>query len=374
MDPFVYEALPGRVVFGAGSFDQVPDEIERLQGTRVLLIADRSGEAWADQLAAALGRAVGGRIDDVRAHVPVERAAAAVALGRGSNANLVVTVGGGSATGLGKAVALELPVRILAVPTTYAGSEMTPIWGLTEGARKTTGRDPRVQPRTVVYDPVLTLSLPPHVAGPSGMNALAHCAEALYAAGANPITSLMAEKGMRILACGLPRIVAAPDDLDARGEVLTGAYLAGASFAAAGSSIHHKICHVLGGAYDLPHAEMHTVILPQALAFVAPRVPAAIARMAAALGEDDVPGAVFDLATRIGAPTALRDIGMPADRLGEAADLIVDAAQDGPIEVTVPGIRALLDAAFRGRRPPGADNTKPARRAASLDPVTAQRV
>lgn len=374
MDPFVYDALPGRVVFGVGSFDKVPEEIERLDGKRILLIADRSGEGPADRLAAALGEVIGGRIDDVRPHVPVERAEAAVELARRGTTDLVVTVGGGSATGLGKAVALQLPVRILAVPTTYAGSEMTPIWGLTAGERKTTGRDPRAQPRTVVYDPVLTLSLPPQIAGPSGMNALAHCAEALYAAGANPVTSLMAEKGIRILNCGLPRIVAAPDDLEARSEVLAGAYLAGASFAAAGSSIHHKICHVLGGAYDLPHAEMHTVILPQALAFVAPHVSAAIARMAAAMGEEDVPGAVFDLAGRIGAPTALRDIGMPVNRLGEAVDLIVDGAADSAFPVTVPAIRALLDAAFEGRRPQGAQTTTPARPPASLEPISAHRL
>lgn len=351
VQPFVYDALPGRVVFANGAFDRVSEELERLGVSRVLLIADRSGRAWADRLTETLGTNLGGRIDDVRVHVPIERAKAARALAVESAADVVVTIGGGSATGLGKAVALEIPVPILAVPTTYAGSEMTPIWGLTEGTRKTTGRDPRVQPRTVVYDPVLTLSLPPSVAGPSGMNAVAHCAEALYADGASPITSLMAERGIAILAHGLPRVVAAPDDLDARGEALVGAYLAAAAFASAGSGIHHKICHVLGGAYDLPHAEMHAVILPHALALVGPSEPEAMARIADALASSDAPGAVFDLAASVGAPTDLRTIGLPAERLDEAAGLIVEALPGDPKPADVPAIRALLADAFEGRRP-----------------------
>lgn len=351
MQPFVYDALPGRVVFANGGFDRVPDELAQLGATRVLLIADRSGTAWADRLAEALGSKLVGRIDDVRVHVPIERAQFARSLARDTGADAIATIGGGSATGLGKAIALECPLPILAVPTTYAGSEMTPIWGLTAGARKETGRDPRVQPRTVVYDPVLTLSLPASVAGPSGMNAVAHCAEALYAAGASPVTSLMAEQGIRVLASGLPRVVAAPDDLDARGDVLAGAYLAAAAFASAGSGIHHKICHVLGGAYDLPHAEMHTVILPHALALVAPSEPEAMARIGSALDDQDVPAAVYDLAASLGAPTSLRAIGMPPERLDEAASLIFEAIPGTPKPVDIPAVRALLADAFEGRRP-----------------------
>ena len=351
MRSFTYDALPGRVVFGEGVFARVPDEIDRLGGQRILLIADRSGRQWGQQLVARLGARIVGTISEVRPHVPIADAEAARKLARHGDADTVVTVGGGSATGLGKAVALERPIPIVAIPTTYAGSEMTPIWGLTRGARKETGRDPAVQPRTVIYDPLLTLSLPPQISGPSGMNALAHCAEALYAEGANPITSLMAEQGIRVLARGLPRVVAEPGDIDGRTEVLAGAYLAGAAFAVAGSGIHHKICHVLGGAYDLPHAEMHAVVLPHALAHVAPSEPEAIGQMAAALGEADVPGAVFDLARRIGAPASLAQIGMPGDRLDEAAALIAEASAGTAMEITGSDARALLDDAFAGRRP-----------------------
>ncbi len=351
MRAFTYEALAGRVVFGAGTFERVPEELDRVGIRRPLVIADRSAHAWADRLVGALGSRVVAQIREVRPHVPVADAEAVRAIARESGADGIVTLGGGSATGLGKAVALELPIPILAVPTTYAGSEMTPIWGLTAAGRKETGRDPVVQPRVVVYDPLLTMSLPPGIAGPSGMNALAHCAEALYAEGANPITSLMAQEGIRALAVGLPRVVACPDDLDARTSVLAGAYLAGSAFASAGSGIHHKICHVLGGAYDLPHAEMHTVVLPHALAFVAPFVPEAIDQMASALGDPDVPGAVFDLARSIRAPADLASIGMPRDRLDEAADLIVSAAQGHPIPVSRSDVVRLLENAFAGARP-----------------------
>jgi maleylacetate reductase len=351
MRPFVYEALAGRVVFGAGEFSRAEEELERLGARRVLLIADRSGSSWADRLAETLGARLVSRIDDVLPHVPIESAEAARALARDSGADAIVTLGGGSATGLGKAVALVLPLPVLAIPTTYAGSEMTPIWGLTNEARKETGRAIRVQPRTVIYDPLLTLSLPPDIAGPSGMNALAHCVEAVYAEGANPITTLMALEGIRVLATSLPGVVARPDDLDARTDALAGAYLAAAAFAAAGSGIHHKICHVLGGAYDLPHAEMHTVVLPHSIAFMTPREPVAMTRIGAVLGDDDVAGAVFDLAVRIGAPTSLASIGMPGDRLDEAAGLVTEAVRGSIADVEQPAIRHLLREAYGGRRP-----------------------
>jgi maleylacetate reductase len=359
MRSFVYEALSGRVVFGAGEFSRAEDELERLGAQRILLIADRSGSSWADQLAAALRTRLVGRIDEVLPHVPIESAEAARALARESRADAIVTIGGGSATGLGKVVALVLPLPILAIPTTYAGSEMTPIWGLTSEAHKETGRAIGVQPRTVIYDPVLTLSLPPSIAGPSGMNALAHCVEAVYADGANPITTLMAIEGIRVLATSLPGVVARPGDLGARADVLAGAYLAAAAFAAAGSGIHHKICHVLGGAYDLPHAEMHTVVLPHSIAFMTSREPAAIARIGTALGDDDVAGAVFDLAVRIGAPTDLASIGMPGDRLDEAAGLVTEVVRSSIADVEEPTIRHLLGDAYDGRRPSKAGTVSP---------------
>jgi maleylacetate reductase len=337
MREFTYTALPGRVVFGAGAArTQLGPELERLGARRLLLIAAEPEL----ELARSLAGPVAAEFSEVRQHVPVEIARRATAAAAGVDA--LLSVGGGSTTGTAKAVALETGLPIVAVPTTYAGSEMTPVWGMTEGQRKTTGSDPRVLPKVVVYDPELTTTLPAAVTGSSAMNAIAHCVEAFYGPGANPISSAMAEEGIRALARGVPLAVTRPDDLDGRAETLYGAYLAGAAFAVAGAGIHHKICHILGGAYDLPHADLHTVMIPQVAAFQEASRPAEMARVARALGADDAGGALFDLAMEIGAPTALRDIGLRAEDLEEAIALV---------EETFPDTRGLLEAAFEGRRP-----------------------
>ena len=265
----------------------------------------------------------------------------------------MLTIGGGSATGFGKAVRLDLDVRFVAVPTTYAGSEMTSIWGRTDGDDKRTGIDVRVKPDTVVYDPELTLSLPPSIAGPSGMNALAHCVEALYAPGADPVVSLHALAGVRALAAGLPRVCGADDGLDARSDVLYGAYLAGVSLGAAGTALHHKACHVLGGMFGLGHGDMNAVVLGHAVAYNAPAIPDVMDDLGTALAvaADEVPAALFDLSAAIGSPTSLEEIGMPADGIDEAARRIVDAAAANVRPPVEPEIRQMLDDAFHGRRP-----------------------
>jgi alcohol dehydrogenase class IV len=271
-------------------------------------------------------------------------------------ADTVLTVGGGSATGFGKAVALAVDVRVVAVPTTYAGSEMTTIWGLTDGSRKTTGKDPRVKPELVLYDPELTLTLPPAIAGPSGMNALAHCVEALYGPGANPVVSLMALEGIRALHRSLPAVCAAPADLAARTEALYGAYLAGIALASGGTALHHKACHVLGGMFGLDHGSMNAVVLGHALAYNAPAVPDVMADIAAALGTDaeGAPGALHDLAAAIGAPTSLAAIGMPADGLDAAAERVAAEAAGNVRPIDAAAARRLLEDAHTGRRPGGA--------------------
>ena len=337
--PFSYEALRGRVVFGAGAArTRLAGELEGLGARRVLLIAAEPELALARELAGDVAT----EFSEVRQHVPVEVARRAVAAARG--ADVLLSVGGGSTTGTAKAVALETGLPIVAVPTTYAGSEMTPVWGLTEEGRKTTGTDPRVLPKVVVYDPELTVSLPAAVSGPSAMNAIAHCVEAFYGPGANPITSLLAEEGIRALARGVPVAVSRPEDLEGRSDTLYGAYLAGAAFAAAGSGIHHKICHVLGGAFNLPHADLHTVVIPHVTAYQEERLPHEMARVARALNTADPGQGLYDLALEIGAPTALRDIGLRAEDFDEAVRLVEEKLPDADI-------RGLLEAAFEGRRP-----------------------
>jgi len=250
---FSYDALPGRIVFGRGAARQrLAGEVDRLGSSRLLLIATASEEAKARELLTPVADRIVATFAGVRPHVPVAVAEAARAMAAEVGADALLSVGGGSTTGTAKAVALTTGLPIVAVPTTYAGSEVTPVWGLTEGERKRTGTDPVVLPRAVVYDPELTVSLPAGLSAASGLNAMAHCVEAFWAPRRNPISSLAAEEGLRALATGLPAVVIDGADLDARSDLLYGAYLAGSAFAVAGSGLHHKICHVLGGAYDLP--------------------------------------------------------------------------------------------------------------------------
>jgi maleylacetate reductase len=363
---FVYDALPGRVVFELGAARRVlVEEVERLGAARVLLVAAEAESELADRLAEPLGERVVARFDGVRAHVPVEVADAAVEIALRSGADCLLSIGGGSTTGTAKAAALRTELPILAVPTTYAGSEMTPIWGSTQRARKTTGRSLAVLPKVVVYDPELTYTLPAAITAASGMNALAHCVEALYAPGHNPISSQVAEEGMRALSAGIPAAVERPGDPEGRALALYGAYLAGSAFAVAGSGLHHKICHALGGAFDLPHAETHSIVLPQVVAFQQPAAPELMARVAQAVGaepEGSAAAALHGLAERIGVPLALRDIGMPADGIERVVPGIIESAPaDNPRPVDADGVRAILAAAYEGATP-AVDRRAPAGR------------
>jgi maleylacetate reductase len=345
---FTYEALPGRVVFGSGALANVADEVERLGATRALLLAEQRD---VERVRAVLGARCAAVFTDIQQHVPVAAATAAVDTARAADADCLVTIGGGSATGFAKAVAVQLDVPILAIPTTYAGSEVTPIYGITAEGHKQTRRDLRALPRTVIYDPELTVSLPPQVTGPSGMNALAHCVEAFYAPGANPLTSLLAEEGVRVLARGLPIAVNHPEDLDGRSDTLLGAYLAGTALAVAGVAIHHQACHVLGGTFGLPHGELNAVVLPHVVRFVTEAVPDDMARVARALGAEDAATGLFDLARALGAPASLAELGMPESDLPKAVEEVAAHVSQHPRHSDAASVEAILGDAYTGRRP-----------------------
>lgn len=351
MREFVYDQLPCRVVFGAGAFDKLSEEVDRLHLTKLLVLSTPGQVKLAEEAARRLGSRAAGIFPHAKMHVPIETAEAARAEARRLGADGAVAIGGGSTIGLGKAITLESGLPIVAVPTTYAGSEMTPIFGLTEGGAKKTGRDSRVLPRSVIYDPLLTLALPARISGPSGMNAIAHCVEALYAENANPVTSLMAEEGIRALAGSLPGIAKDPVTLETRGDALYGAWLAGLSLAAVGMALHHKLCHTLGGSFNLPHAETHTIVLPHAVAYNSAAAPEAMQRIARALGARDSATGLYDLAAMIGAPLALKEIGLREQDLDQAADIATRNPYYNPRAVTREGIRRLLEDAFHGRRP-----------------------
>jgi maleylacetate reductase len=351
MRSFSYNQLPGRVVFGVGALDHLQREIELLGASHALVLSTLGQKAQAEDIAGRLGQRCVGIFPRAVMHVPIETAREARAQAERLGADCVVAIGGGSTTGLGKAIALESPLPILAIPTTYAGSEMTPIYGLTEAGIKKVGRDRNVLPKTVIYDPSLSVSLPVGLSVTSGFNAIAHAAEALYAQDNNPVSSIMAEEGIRALAQGLPRVAQNPADLAARGDCLYGAWLCGAVLGSVGMALHHKLCHVLGGTWNLPHAETHTVILPHALAYNYAAAPAAMKQVERAINAPHAAQGIYNLIKGLGAPVALKDVGMREADLDRAADLATQAPYFNPRPVERDGIRKLLDDAFHGRRP-----------------------
>lgn len=353
MKNFVYTSHAQRVLFGSGSLQSLGEEARGLGIEKALVLSTRPQRDQAEIAAGLLGAAAAGIFDAARMHVPVETVDAALARVRALNADGLVSIGGGSTVGLAKAIARETGLPILAVPTTYAGSEMTPIYGITEGGLKRTGRDPRVLPRSVIYDPDLTHELPVSISVTSGLNAIAHAAEGLYAQDANPIMNLMAQEGIRAVARGLPAIRADAGDGAGRRQALYGAWLCGTVLGNVGMALHHKLCHTLGGSFDLPHAETHTVILPHAMAYNTPAAPEAMAAIQAALGRADTPAAtgLFDLAAGLGAPTSLKELGMREEDLDRAADIALANPYWNPQPVEPQPLRQLLQNAYEGRRP-----------------------
>ena len=351
MQPFILDQPAYRVIFGVGTLERLPEEVRRVGAHRALVVSTPAEIRFAEDASRRLGQAAAGMFTEAVMHHPIEVVHGARQRAKEVDADCYVTIGGGTTTGTGKLIALETGKPVIAVPTTYAGSEMTPIYGVTEGGVKKTGRDRKVLPRTVIYDPALTVSLPPQVSGPSGMNAMAHCVEALYAHDGNPIVTLMAAEGIRALARSLPVVVTQPDNLDARSDALYGAWLAGLVLGQAAIGIHHKLCHTLGGTFNLPHAEVHTVVLPHAMAYNRDFAPEAMRRAADALGANDAAQGIFDLIGTIGAPRALKDIGMPADGLERAAELATQNQYPNPRPIEIGPIRELLRNAYDGRRP-----------------------
>jgi maleylacetate reductase len=349
---FAHQTLPQRVVFAT---DEAPEavaaELERLRARRVMVIAAPAEALLADTVSSRIPVAL--VHDEVVMHVPTEVASRAREAAVKAGADAMLCVGGGSSTGLAKAVALSgSPVAglpIVAVPTTYAGSEATNVWGLTEGRTKTTGVDDLVLPRAIVYDASLTLTLPVEMSVASGLNAVAHCVDSMWGPRADPIDQALAGEAIRALRLGLPAVKTDPTGLPGREQTLYGAYLAAVAFASAGSGLHHKICHVLGGMFDLPHAQTHAVVLPHVLDFNAPNAPGAELRLAEAFGAPTASEGLAALRAAVNAPTALKYYGMPEDGIAQAIAPIMSAVPDGnPTPVTEKNLNALLRAVWDG--------------------------
>ncbi|MEN7531856.1 maleylacetate reductase [Cupriavidus sp. DL-D2] len=348
---FVHDPLTPRVLFGPGVLQALPSELGRLGLKRVLVISTLEQRGLAELVSDHISERVAGFFDRATMHVPAPIVEDAVSMARDLGIDGYVAAGGGSTIGLAKMLALQSSLPILAIPTTYAGSEMTSIFGITESELKRTGRDKRVLPRTVIYDPELTLSLPSSISVTSGVNAIAHAVEGLYAPEINPILSIMAQQGIAALAKAIPKIRIKPADLKARSDALYGAWMCGSVLGNVSMALHHKLCHTLGGTFNLPHAETHTIILPHALAYNSPAIPTAIKLLQEALSILDPARALYDLAKSNGAPVSLRSIGMKEADLGRACDLVMSAQYPNPRPLEKRAIAGLLRRAYFGQTP-----------------------
>jgi maleylacetate reductase len=351
MQGFTYQTAPMRVIFGAGTLGQLPNELARLGISRALVLATPNQAPQASHIAAMLGGRAAGIFAEAAMHTPVDVTDRAMVQVRALDVDGVVAIGGGSTTGLGKAIALRTNLPQIVVPTSYAGSEMTSILGETRDGLKTTQSSPKILPETVIYDVELTMTMPQSLSATSGLNAIAHAVEALYARDRNPIISLMAQEGIRSLAQALPKIKDDAGDIEARAEALYGAWLCGSCLGAVGMAIHHKLCHTLGGSFDLPHAETHAVILPHAVAYNASAEPQAMSQIARALGANDAAGGLFELAGKLGIRRSLGEIGMRKQDIDQAADLAVKNPYWNPRPIEREAIRSLITRAWAGKAP-----------------------
>lgn len=348
---FTHQTKPTRVVFETNAASRLAEEVASLGGNRAFIVTSARRKALAEQLAGPLGPRLAGIFARAVSHVPHDLAESAREMAREIGADCVIAFGGGAAMDLAKAVALDLPVKLLCVPTTYSGSEMTEIAGVTIDGVKRALVDPRLLPATVIYDPALTTSLDPHTTITSGMNAMAHCVEALYAPNRHPIANLCAEEGVRALFAALPDAVDTPDDLAARERALYGAYLAGLAVGTTGIALHHRLCHVLGGTFGLSHGDANAIILPHVTRYNEAHAPEAMAALRRATGAEDPACGFFDLVKHAGGPAALKEVGMPESGLDRAVDLAIAHTHYNPRPIDVTSVRNLIHAAFNGARP-----------------------
>lgn len=356
MDPFEFVGLPSRAIFGAGKIATLKEEIDALGARRALFCCSPGRTAIVEDLAQSLGSLTAGICDRALPFSPMEAVLEGRQAARETNADCLVSYGGGNAVGFAKTIALELELPIIAIATTLSGSETTALQGIIKDGKRIQNASPNMQAKTLIYDPELTLPVPMRVLIPSGGNSMAHAVGALVAHNGNPTSRLFAQEGIRIMASALSDMANDPENLDARASAFYGAWLNANTLklAPGGVNVHHKLCHVLGGGFGLPHADVHTIILPHSTAYNRDAVPAAMTSIATALGDasKDAAGALYDLETKIGAPTALRDIGLPEEALDDVADQVAtDAYYSNPRPIERDGIRALLKNAWHGRAP-----------------------
>lgn len=350
-DAFRYTGLPANVIFGSGAISFLTKEVRKLNVTRTLIVTTAFQADEAIKLQKILGEKENTIFTRAAMHTPVDVTEKALTLFNNFGADGIIALGGGSSIGLSKALALRTGAPQIVIPTTYAGSEMTTILGQTEDGKKTTQKSLKVLPNVVIYDVDYTLSLPLKMTITSGINAIAHAVEALYAENANPILALLAEEGIAKLTFALPKILKRPDDLIFRSDALQGAWLCAICLGSGGVALHHKLCHVLGGMFDLPHAETHTVILPHALAYNEPCIPKTIEVLKRAMKTDNPAAKLFDIAKQADVPTSLKELGMPQDGIEKVIQQVIENPYYNPRALKAEALSALLQNSWHGKRP-----------------------
>lgn len=354
MDPFTYIAHPARITFGQGSLSRAAEEAAALGMTSIVVITTPEQAGDGARLLDRLGPLGLLHLPVARMHTPVEVTTEAMRRCRAAGVNGIVSLGGGSTIGLGKALSFRLGLPHLAIPSTYAGSEVTPVLGETENGTKTTLSDPVLRPDAVLYDPTLTATLPFAMKVTSGFNAIAHAVEATYSPDRNPVIDLMAAEGIRAITSGLSDLWTRPDgEGDAQDRLLYGAWLCGTCLGAVGMSLHHKLCHAIGGRFALNHAAMHTAILPHAAGFCLAAAPGAQALLCRALDTDWPAQRLFALARDFGAEMSLARLGMPEDSAEEIANCVLSAPYHAPRAITREALIPLLESAMAGAPPRG---------------------
>ncbi len=351
MPRFTFSGVPTRVLFGSRTIESIGSEVERLDRKRAFVVCSalqqREGELLRDLLGESCIDVYSGAV----LHTPTSVTKDAMHVMVGAAADCIVSIGGGSAIGVGKALALRAGIPQICVPTTYAGSEMTPILGQTEDGEKTTLTDPAILPKTVIYDVELTKSLPTRLSAASGLNAIAHAAEALYAQNGNPVISLFAQEGIAALIRSLPQIMLDPTDDQGRSDALYGAWLCGVCLGSVGMALQHKLCHVVGGSFDLPHAETHAILLPHALAYNLEAAPTALEALRTATGSNDPARKIYDLSRALDLPASLVELGFGEENIERATKLAMKNSYWNPRPFDHSSIREILRAACDGRPP-----------------------
>ncbi|MGV6875211.1 iron-containing alcohol dehydrogenase [Pseudochelatococcus sp. B33] len=346
-----FNATPARIVFGPGSSATIRDEVVHLDRHKALVVSTPGRRTMAEQVAARLGDRSVGVLPVAISQVPIELARAGRKAASEAGADCIVAIGGGASVGLAKGISLELGLPIINIPTTYSGSEMTAFCGITIDGVKIMHEHLNMLAHTVIYDPELSIGLSRRNSAASALNALAHCVDGIYVTSSSPIHQLTAIEGARVVVNAIRAVWNNPSSIEARSELLFGAYLAGAALAG-GFALQHGLAHTLGGSYGVPHGDAHAVVLPYVTAYNTEFAREGIDAVASSLNSESLAGTIHDLLGELELPVRLPEVGIGVDDLERIVRITVETDNGlNPGPITHAAVRNIVDAAFAGGRP-----------------------